>query len=401
MATRIVMPRLGDFMTEGTIARWAKAPGERVQRGEVIAEIETEKLNYDLEATDSGVFHPAVAEGAAAPVDGVIGYLLAEGEAPPQAAGPSAAHGAAPRQAAAPSRLVAPAAGEEVVPSTPGARKLAAQLGVDISKVTPTGPRGRVVEADVRAYAEQQKAGAVAAPTAAQTPRPPPGLPEPSKVAPLKGMRKAIADNMRGSVASTAQLSFFIEVDVTEAMRLRRETSQASGVTISIAHVLMKACAEALRRNPELNTILRDGNVFYFDDVNIGLAVALDEGLIVPVVRQADKKGLLQITREASELAARARDGKLSPDEVVGGTFTISVLGTVDGFTPILNPGQSAILGAGRSVEKPVVRDGQVVAREMMTLSLTVDHQVIDGAVAASFLRRLQQMVERPAALFK
>jgi pyruvate dehydrogenase E2 component (dihydrolipoamide acetyltransferase) len=214
-------------------------------------------------------------------------------------------------------------------------------------------------------------------------------------------MRKGIADHMRRSIAGTAQLSFFLELDVTEAQRLRRDASGRGSGTIAMADVLIKACAETLTRNPEHNTVLSDGKVLYFDEVNIGLAVALSEGLIVPVVKGADKKSVFEISKETGDLADRARDGKLLPDEVSGGTFTISVLGSVDGFTPILNAGQSAILGVGRSVEKPVVKGGEVVVREMMTVSLTVDHQVIDGALAAGFLRRLQQIVGRPAALFK
>ena len=188
---------------------------------------------------------------------------------------------------------------------------------------------------------------------------------------------------------------------MTDAQRLRREASSSVGTTVALAHVLVKACAETLKRHSEHNTVLSNGNVLYFDEINIGFAVALSEGLIVPVLKQVDGKSIPEIAGEMDELADKARDGNLLPDDVSGGTFTISVLGSVDGFTPILNAGQDAILGVGRSVEKPVVKKGEVVVREMLTVSLTVDHQVIDGAAAASFLRRLQQTVERPAPLFK
>ena len=392
MATPIVMPRLGDFMTEGTITKWTKSSGDAVSQGEVIAEIETEKVNYDLEATAGGIFHPLVDEGAVVPVDAVAGYLLADGEAPPQAeAEPASPAPAAQRRAAR--TPAAPRPEGARVRSTPGARRLAAKLDVDIAQVTPTGPGGRVVENDVRSYAEQS---APAAGSALPT-----GLPEPSETVPVAGIRKIIADHMRGSISSTAQLSFLLEMDVTEAQRLRKKASADSDITLTIGHTLTKACAEALKRHPMLSTVLSGGNILHFDQVNIGVAVALKEGLIVPVVREADKKGIFEIARDTDEFVSKAREGKLSPDDVVGGTFTISVLGSVDGFTPILSAGQSAILGVGRSVERPVVRKGEVVVREMMTLSLTVDHQVIDGAVAASFMRRLQQIVERPAALFK
>ena len=389
MAVQIVMPRLGDFMTEGIVARWAKSQGDAVSQGELIAEIESEKLNYELEATSDGFLHQAVDEGATVGVDDVIGYLLAEGEEPPQPQRPAAAAVSSSAPAAAPQRRAPRRGAGDVVPSTPGARRLAASLGVDISQITPTGPRGRVVDADVRAYHE------------AQQPKPPPGMPEPSKIEPLGGMRRAIAQNMRGSLSGTAQLSYFLEVDVTEAQRLRREAARESGVSINMASVLIKACAESLKRVPALNSILVGDNVMFFDEVNMGVAVALDDGLIVPVLKGVQDMSVAQIAEGVQGLSERARAGELSSSEISGGTFTISVLGVVDGFTPILNPPQNALLGVGRGAQKPAVRGGEIVVREMMTLSLTGDHQVIDGAVAASFFRRLQQMVERPASLFR
>ncbi len=393
MATPIVMPRLGDFMTEGQVGKWSKSPGESVKQGEVIAAIESEKLNYDLEAASDGVFHPIVSEGETVLVDGVMGYLLAEGEAPPETMtmGVRVQGLGVGKITPQPPTPKPPTLS---TPSTPGARRLAANLGIDISQVAPTGPRGRVVDADVRAHAEQQG-------TSQKGPKIPPGLPTPSKIVPMEGIRRAVAEHMRGSIASTAQLSYFLEVDVTEAQRLRREHSGESDGVLTLANVLIMACAEALKRVPAHNTILSDGSILYFDEINIGVAVALDDGLIVPVVRNVQDKDIFQVSQETQELAVKAREGKLLPDEVIGGTFTISVLGTVDGFTPILNPGQSAILGVGRSSQKPVVRNGEIVIREMMTVSLTADHQVIDGAVAASFMRRFQQQIERPSALFK
>jgi pyruvate dehydrogenase E2 component (dihydrolipoamide acetyltransferase) len=392
MAVSIVMPKLGMVMTEGTVTRWSKSAGDSVKQGEVLAEIETEKLNYELEATEAGILHTVVADGAIIPVDGLLGYLLAEGEAVPEAPPEPAPAAAAPERRAArrPSRPAGP--GGEVA-STPGARKLAASLGVDLTQVTPTGPRGRVVEADVRAHADKE--------TPAAEPSRPPGLPEPSKVVPFAGVRKSIGDHMRSSLAQTAQLSFALELDVTEAQRARREASEQSGKPVALAHVLIKACAETLKRVPACNTILAGGEILYFDEVNVGVAVALSEGLIVPVIKSVGKKSIGEIATELEDLSERARDGKLSPDELAGGTFTISVLGSVDAFTPILNRGQSAILGIGRSVEKPVVVDGEIAVREMMTVTLTTDHQVVDGAVAASFLRRFQQIMGRPATLFK
>ena len=441
LATPIVMPRLGDFMTEGTVVRLARSQGDEISQGEVIAEIETEKLNYDLESVAGGRFHPIVDEGATVAVDGLIGYVLAEGEAPPaqEAQAVPATRSAArqpPQRRRAPSpqtggavrstpgarrvasnlgvdisqvtptgpggRVVeadvrafaeAQAAAPAVVPSTPGARRLASGLGVDLSQVTPTGPRGRVVESDVRAFADAQ--------AAEQAPAMPPGLPDPSKSEPLSGMRRSIAQHMSDSLRSSAQLSYFLEVDATEAQRMRREHSRGQDITVTMADVLIKACAESLARVPAMNSVLANGTIHYFDQVNMGVAVALDDGLIVPVVRDVGSMSINEISEATSALASRARSNQLSPDDVVGGTFTISVLGSVDGFTPILNPPQSGILGVGRIVQKPVVSRGEIVVREMLTLSLTADHQVIDGAVAASFMRRLQATVERPARLFR
>ena len=435
------MPRLGDFMTEGTVVRLARSQGDEISQGEVIAEIETEKLNYDLESVAGGRFHPVVDEGATVAVDGLIGYVLAEGEAPPAqeaTAAPTARSAARqpPQRRQPPSRqtggavrstpgarrvasnlgvdisLVTPtgpggrvveadvrafaeaqAAAPAVVPSTPGARRLASSLGVDLSQVTPTGPRGRVVEADVRAFADAQ--------AAEQAPAMPPGLPDPSRSEPLTGMRRSIAQHMSDSLRSSAQLSYFLEVDATEAQRMRREHSRGQDITVTMADVLIKACAESLARVPAMNSVLSNGTIHYFDQVNMGVAVALDDGLIVPVVRDVGSMSINEISEATSALASRARSNQLSPDDVVGGTFTISVLGSVDGFTPILNPPQSGILGVGRIVQKPVVSRGEIVVREMLTLSLTADHQVIDGAVAASFMRRLQATVERPARLFR
>ena len=395
MSVQIVMPRLGDFMTEGVVARWLKAKGDQVAQGDTLAEIESEKLNYELEASSAGVFHPVADEGATVEVDGVIGYLLAEGESPPEPvapASPAATPVAAGPQRRRPATPAARGSGD-VVPSTPGARRLAARLGVDISQVAPTGPRGRVVDADVRAHHEQMQA--------AQGPAIPPGLPDPSRVEPLSGMRRSIAQNMRNSLSNAAQLSYFLDVDVTEAQRLRREAARESGATITMASVLIKACATALERVPALNSVLVDGNVMYFDEVNMGVAVALDDGLIVPVLRGVQGLSVAEIAAGVRDLSERARAGRLGGADISGGTFTISVLGVVDGFTPILNPPQNALLGVGRGVQKPVARGGEVVIREMMTLSLTGDHQVIDGAIAAAFFRRLQQLVERPAALFR
>jgi pyruvate dehydrogenase E2 component (dihydrolipoamide acetyltransferase) len=259
---------------------------------------------------------------------------------------------------------------------------LAAKLGVDLSKITATGPRGRIVEADVRSFLEGENNSDM-----------PAGLPEPNDVLPLTGMRRAIAANMKASLLGSAQLSYFLEVDVTEAQKLRRD----AGVTLG--SLLIKATSEAIAKVPDVNSVMVNDTVYRFKEVNIAFAVALDDGLVVPVIRGVGDKNVSEISEEMSVLSDQAREGSIKPDQLIGGTFTVSILGSVDGFTPILNQGQVALLGVGRSVQKPVVKSGEIVIREMMVLSLTGDHQVIDGAVAASFFRRLQQQIERPARL--
>ena len=339
-----------------------------------------------------------VNEGDVVPIEELIAHILKEGEPVPEAPAPKS--GVLPETAvsSAPSRGPKTQANGNVR-AAPSARKLAAKLGIDIALVPPARPGGRIVEADVKTYAEAQ----ASAPSPKKDEKAvfPSGLPTPSRIVPLAGIRKAIATNMRRSVSNAAQLSFHLDVDMTQATALRREHSRGSDVPLSAADIIMKACAEALLKNPQLNTVLSDGKIYYFDQVDIGLAVALNEGLVVPVIKNVQEKTVTELASERKDLSGRARDGKLKADEMTGGTFTLTVLGTVDGFTPLLNPGRSAILGVGRVTKKAVVVGDDIVAREMATLSLTVDHQVVDGAPASTFLRRLKQLLEHPEALFK
>ena len=384
MAESIIMPRLGDFMTEGVVTSWEKSSGDKVVQGEPIAQIESEKLNYELEAASNGILHIVVNAGDTVAVDATLGYLLEEGEKPPELINET---NVPPEKDSA--QILKPSVKRENrsttrVPSTPGARRLANHLGVDLSEVNPTGPRGRIVESDVRNFHESSNVSEDQVSS---------GLPDPIESKKLDGMRGSIARHMKESLSSTAQLSFFLEIDVTEAQKLRRE------LNVGLPILLIKASAEAIKRVPKINSVTQNNQVSYFDQIDIGFAVALDDGLIVPVIRSVQEMNVSDISSNVVTLTKMSREGNLSTDDVVGGTFTISVLGVVDGFTPILNSGQSALLGIGRSVEKPVVKNKEITIREMMTVSLTVDHQVIDGAVAAAFLRRFQQLIERPAGL--
>lgn len=395
MATEIRMPHLGMIMTEGTLAKWFKGAGEAVNQGEPLAEITTEKITYELEAPGTGVFQPVVQEGESVPVEGLIAFLLAEGEPVPEIPQPSNPVPAAASAPPAPQGTATPRPGPaaEGVRAAPSARRLAAQLNIDISQVPPTRPGGRITEADVRAFAEQVEA----APASSVMP----GMPEPSNVEQVQGMRQIIAERMHSSLANTAQLTFHLDVDMTEAGALRKEASQKSEVTLSTADIFMKACGQALGRHPRLNSAMVDSSIHYYDQVNIGLAVALEDGLVVPVIKDVNGKDIIQLAEERTDLVDKAQNSKLLPDDMAGGTFTLTVLGSVDGFTPILNTGQTAILGVGRIAKRPVVEGDEIVVRELATVSLTVDHRVVDGAPTASFFRRLKQILERPGQLFQ
>ena len=401
MAEEIVMPKLGMVMEEGTILRWTKQKGELVNKGEVIAEIETEKLNYELEAVASGIFHPVVEEGASVLVNGIAGYLLQEGEPPPKITEerkkPSVINQSQlPMKSQSPKEATKLTTG--VVKSTPGARKLAAKMGVDLGVLVATGPGGRIVEDDVRKYMESNDVENDTVATLGISKVL--GTLEAKDTRAITGMRKSIADHMKSSLINAAQLSFSLEVDITDVQKARRDSSTEDGANISLTSLIIKACTKAIEQYPDINTIVDEGKIHYFDQVNVGLAVALKEGLIVPVIRDADKKSVEIISKESQELSDNGRKGQLTPDDLTNGTFTVSSLGMVDSFTPILNNGQSAILGVGRTQNKPVVVANEIVVREMMVLSLTVDHQVIDGAVAAGFFRRVQRYLEKPKALF-
>ena len=394
MPEKIVMPKLGMVMSEGAISKFLKNKGDAVSLGDIIAQIETEKINYDLEATSAGIFHPVVEIGQAVEVNGLIGYILADGEQVPIEEESSSGSGSIKPKSkllGKKQNLAGKAnGGEKIVKSTPGARRLAIKLNVDLVQIEPSGPGGRIIEADV-----QKATSSVGSNSGRQSEL----LKNADKVEELTGIRKSIASHMKNSLSSTAQLSFFLELDVTEVQIARKSFSKQNGISITMAHILIKACAESLKRHPELNTVLSDGKIAYYNDINIGFAVSIKGGLIVPVINNAGNKNIVEIIKDTDRLAEKARDGKLTSEDIEGGTFTISVLGSVDGFTPILNAGQSGILGVGRSVEKPIVKKGEIVIREIMTLSLSVDHQVIDGAEAASFMRRLQQILGRPQSL--
>jgi pyruvate dehydrogenase E2 component (dihydrolipoamide acetyltransferase) len=282
---------------------------------------------------------------------------------------------------------------------TPLAEEIARKAGLDPSTITGTGEAGKITREDV-----ERALRSVGAAVAPEKPAAPPEKPAPRTI-PITGMRKAIADNMHASLQNTAQLSFFTDVDVTESLRflsvVRELHKKDESVKVSMNDVLILAASRALKRFPIMSSTQVGNEIILHDSVGMGIAVAIPEGLIVPVLREADRKGLLHIAREARTLIGKARSNSLGMDEVTGGTFTITNLGAsnVDHFTPILRPPETAILGVGRVVEKPVVCDGEIAIRSMMGLSLTIDHRVVDGAPAGEFLQLLARYLEQPTLI--
>ena len=375
MAVQIVMPKLGMAMTEGEVVKWLKEDGAQVAKDEPVVQVMSKKITYEVKAPQAGVLRQAVLPKQKVPVGAVIGYITAPGEeVPVTPAAPAAAAGST--------------AQAEVL-ATPMAKRLAREHGIDLREVRGTGPGGRIQESDVLAYLEQRRQAPAA-----------PEAPPAARVIPFTGMRRAIAERMTESLQTMAQVTITTEADVTGLVEfVDRLKTRAD---ISYTAVLVKAVAAALKQHPILNSTLVGDEIRLLDEINIGVGVALDEGLIVPVIRNADRLSLAEIDRELKRLAAAARAGTLTVDEVTGSTFTISNLGMygVDAFTPIINPPEVAILGVGRITEKPAVYRGQVAVRSLMTLSLTFDHRVVDGAPAAAFLQTLAGMLAQPALIF-
>jgi pyruvate dehydrogenase E2 component (dihydrolipoamide acetyltransferase) len=374
MAVAVVVPKLGMTMEEATLLKWLVADGASVRKGDLIFEAESEKISFEGEAEADGTLRQVAAEGDTVPAGGVLAYILAEGEPMPAPARPSA-EVPAPQRQSAPAQAAAAVQGR--VPASPIARRLAAELGIDLSTLQGTGPGGRVVEADVRAAARAASGPKVA------------------RRLPLSGLRKAIAARMTGSLQHAAQFTLHLEVDVTEALMQRRSGSGDYGT----ADLILRACALALGKHPRLNAWITGEEITEFADVNIGFAVPLPDGLIVPVLRNASAKDLSMLAKERAILTERARAGFLTHEDVEAATFTVSVLGLVDGFTPIINPPQVAVLGAGRVMEKPLARNKTIELRSTLMLSLTVDHRAVDGEPAARFLREVGRLLEHPETL--
>src|SRR5262245_28805629 len=437
MSINILMPALSPTMTEGKLAKWHVKEDDTVKAGQVICEIETDKATMEVEAVDEGkVGKIVVAEGAeGVKVNAVIAILLEEGEtevpkgagAPPPAAAPAPAAkpvpppapAAKPAPASAPPAKPAAAAPAAPAPQTvsrpsgerifasPLAKRIASEKGLDLSRIKGSGPNGRIVKADV----ETAKPGA--APAAAPAPAPrvaPPAGAQPVFVAPgdtrvpHTSIRKVIARRMLESNRTVPHFYLTVDLEIDALLAARQAVNavaEKKGTKVSVNDMMIKACAKALRDHPECNASWTEDEMIQYGAVDISVAVATDRGLITPIVRNADMKGLAQIASEMKDLAARAKAGKLKLDEFQGGGFTISNLGMfgIQSFAAIINPPQAMILAVGMGEERAVVRKGQVVARNMMSCTLAVDHRVVDGAMGAQYLQTLRAYVEQPASM--
>jgi pyruvate dehydrogenase E2 component (dihydrolipoamide acetyltransferase) len=399
MATTITMPKLGLSMKTGTISKWMKNEGDTVKKGEYLFEVTTEKITNKIESKADGVLLKIVApKGSVLPVGALVCVIGEAGEDIASIIAEAAKSSTASKPAVSKGVLgtTRPSLTAEVLEKikiSPAARKMAEENGVDYTQIMGTGPEGRITKEDV----EKAITDGVGVEETDDRPT--------LKVIPYEGMRQAIGENMAKSWTSNARVTHHVKVDMTEILSLRKKMNE--GVRdkdkISVTAILTKAVARALEINPCVNASFTGSEVKIWQDINIGMAVALSDGLIVPVVRAANKKRLTEVNREIADLAKRARKNKLSVDEMSGATFTITNLGgygSVDFFTPIINPPEVAILGIGRTIEQPAVVNGQVVARPLMGISLVFDHRVVDGAPAAEWLAVLIGLIDNPTTIF-
>jgi pyruvate dehydrogenase E2 component (dihydrolipoamide acetyltransferase) len=443
MATKVFMEALSPTMEEGRLVKWLKNEGDAVKSGEPIGEVETDKAIMELVARGDGVLRKRlINEGDTAPVGTLVGViaekdenidaLVAGGGAAPAAAAPAAAPQAgtpqqstgpsksdpapAPAPAAAPKPVATPApvpaaaaaapqqpaasGNGESVRSSPLARRMASERGVNLGGVQGSGPGGRIITRDIAAAAS---AGAAAAPRATATPSAPVISREGDyQDVPLTNIRKIIAKRLGESIGPIPTFYLTVELDLTRVMEMRAAMAELGDeLKVSVNDVLLKAIAVALSQHPEVNAHWLGDHIRYFNRVHLGMAVATDDGLIVPVIWDADRKRLSEISREAKELAKRARERKLKPEEFTGSTFSVSNLGMfgIDQFTAIINPPEAGIIAIGTGEDKLVVEKGEPVVRKRVRLTMSCDHRVIDGAVGAKFLQALRRLVENPLML--
>ncbi|MGP4023513.1 dihydrolipoamide acetyltransferase family protein [Actinomadura sp. 3N407] len=414
--TEILMPRLSDTMEEGVISSWQKQPGDEIAVGDVIVDIETDKAVMEYEAYEAGVLDKIlVAEGETAAIGAPIAVIVPAGGAAPAAPEPAAepepAAAAEPAPAAGPEPAAAPpaapatpapaqrAAGASRPPSSPLARRLARDHGIDLTTLNGSGPGGRIVRADIEAAIRAE--APAPAPAAAPTAPPVQAQAEDPDVeaVPLNRFRKVAAKRLTQSKREAPHFYLNREVDAEALLAFRATLNEALAPSkVSVNDLIVKAAATALREHPAVNVSYTEENLLFHKRVHVGIAVAVEDGLVVPVIKDADRKSVSQIGQETRELAGKARDGKLSLREMSGGTFSVSNLGMfgVDSFSAVINPPEAAILAVGAVRDEPVVRGGQVVPGKRMAVTLSVDHRATDGATAARFLDRLATLLQNP-----
>jgi pyruvate dehydrogenase E2 component (dihydrolipoamide acetyltransferase) len=428
MATEVIMPKVDMVMETGTLVEWLIQEGGHVNKGDALFVITTDKAAIEVESPADGILAGVNAKADdVIPVTEVIAYILNPGESLPVATvhRPNADSAlTTPKVETAPEVTVAVAENTECdkVRATPVARRMAEELGVDLSQISGRGPRGRIHKADVLAFQKplpniERPNIPVAAPTPIVSTTPviqtsanvSGSIPLPDarrkQVIPMTGARKIISERMAYSVSTAPHINLSLRVDMTEAIRLRERVLEPlqtqTGQKVSFTAILARAVATVLPRHPYLNASLSDGNIILWDDVHLGIATSVEENLIVPVIREAQNRSLGQILTSLADLTERARNRRLTPAEMMGSTFTISNLGMfgIESFTAIINPPESAILAVGKMVDTPVAHEGQIVLRPMMELTVCADHRISDGATVARFLADLKNSLENPYLL--
>jgi pyruvate dehydrogenase E2 component (dihydrolipoamide acetyltransferase) len=409
MANDVVMPRLSDSMEEGTILKWLVEEGAEVKRGEPIVEIETDKANMTYEADTDGTLVEIVAEeGATLPIGEVIARIGEAGEAPAKDDGAPARAKEESEPESESEERAAPAATKERKPqpsgdgrmkASPVARRMADELGVELARLEGSGPGGRIVKADVEAAAGRGAPEREAAPTPAAAGEA--GAKGESQVQDLTRLQQTVSRRMAESKATAPDFQLNVEVDMTACVELRERLKRVADPAPSFNDMVVKASANALREFPRANGAYRDGRWELYSRVNVGVAVAAHDALVVPTIFDADLKGLRQIASEARALAQRVRDGTVTPPELSGGTFTVSNLGMygISNFQAVINPPQAGILAIGAITETPVVRDGEITTAHLMGVTLACDHRVLYGADGATFLGRVRALLEEPLGL--
>lgn len=419
MAEVIRMPRMSDTMEEGVIVGWLKKVGDSLEPGDVLAEVETDKATMELESFQEGVLLYIGVEEGPVPVNGVLAVIGEKGEdykPALEAAGNENGKSAAPAASEAPkteepavavvAEQPAPvASSNNRVKASPLAKKIALDAGLDLATINGSGDNGRIVKKDVEAYLNQPAAPAPKPAEAAKGPVVAPfaygGNGQAAEDVPVSQMRKVIARRLGESKFSAPHFYLTIEVEMSKAMATRKQLNEISPTRISYNDLVVKSCAVALRQHPAINSSWLGDKIRINKEINVGVAVAVPDGLLVPVIRHADMKSLSQINVEVKELAGKAKEKRLQPDQMQGNTFTISNLGMfdIDEFTAIINPPDACIMAVGSIVEKPVVKDGELAVGNIMKLTLSCDHRVVDGASGARFLQTVKAMLEDPIRL--